>query len=64
MTYQDGRPQDPFYDRIGRFEIMAVEAGGYCVYESDYPLAGPFSTMAEALQRARAEDERLRRKPQ
>lgn len=64
MTYQDGRPYDLFYDRIGRFEIMAVEAGGYCVYDSDYPLAGPFRTKAEALQRAQDENDRQRLKPQ
>jgi hypothetical protein len=54
--------QNPLIGRVGRFDIVAIHNSGYCVYDPDYPLAGPFETEAEAVRRAEAENRKADRK--
>lgn len=55
MSQQDPHLQNPLVGRVGRFDIIAIQNSGFCVYDPDYPLAGPFDTKAEAMRRAEAE---------
>jgi hypothetical protein len=62
MQLQDTHSPHLLVGRVGRFDIMSFETKGFCVYDPDYPLAGPFDTKDEAVRRAEAEAEKLRRR--